>query len=53
MFDSLFQSWDRYWHPTEYPIPQGPTTFDPFLGIGKRKERGRSVNFNLKNFLQI
>uniref|UniRef100_A0A0A1CN16 NADH dehydrogenase [ubiquinone] 1 beta subcomplex subunit 7 n=1 Tax=Ceratosolen solmsi TaxID=142686 RepID=A0A0A1CN16_9HYME len=44
MFDSIFRSWNRYWHPELYPIPDGPITFNPFLGIGERKERVANIN---------
>ncbi|KAJ8668555.1 hypothetical protein QAD02_010218 [Eretmocerus hayati] len=39
MGNMVVRTWDNFWHPELNPVPYGETTFDPFLGLGPRKER--------------
>ncbi|OXU27239.1 hypothetical protein TSAR_002209 [Trichomalopsis sarcophagae] len=39
MGNMCVRTWDNFWNPELNPVPYGPVTFDPFFGIGPRKER--------------
>ncbi|XP_058806726.1 NADH dehydrogenase [ubiquinone] 1 beta subcomplex subunit 7 [Phymastichus coffea] len=39
MGNLVVRTWDTAVHPELNPQPYGPTTFDPTLGFGPRKER--------------
>lgn len=47
MGNLITRTFDTAVHPDLNPEPYGPTTFDPTLGIGPRKERGNNSNLYL------